>query len=164
MNNYNNTNTNINANYNNYNNSSIINGWIYYPWPSNSTVRSWRINELEMAAIAIALTTFGDRLSGRIIHIHCDNSTTVIALNKQRSRSPLLLRLLRGIYATALQYNFHIRLISHIRGTHNIFADCASRLYSQSPIKLNELGMRLHQRMITIIPPWLHSLMMQINY
>jgi hypothetical protein len=150
----------------NTNNNHRIDGWFHYSWPADAPIRSWRINELEMSAIAIALATLGSdgRLSGRIIHLHCDNSTCVTALSKERSRSPLLLRLLRGIFAIGIQFDFHIKLINHIRGTHNLVADSASRYSSQSPTRINELGLQSDRQMTPIIPPWLLSLMMQINY
>ena len=84
-------------------------------------------------------------------------------MRERTTRSFIQLRLMRGIMATAVHYDFHIDIVSHIPGTHNVFADAASRLSTQTPLRLQELGLLLIHQVQPIIPPWLQSLMMQTN-
>jgi hypothetical protein len=137
-----------------------ITKWFYYKWPNNTKMKEWNIHSLELAAIAIALNNFGPRLTGKRVTIHSDSMNSVNAIDKQASKSFIMLRLLRAVHAIAFQFDFHIRIISHIRGTHNVFADIASRLSSQTPWKLKEHGLVSQKRIEITIPLWLHTLAM----
>lgn len=111
-----------------------------------------------MAAIAIALNTFGPRLSGRRIRIQTDSMNAVNALRREASYSPLNMRLLRGIHATAFVHDVHIHLTSHIKGAHNVSADAASRLSSQSADRLRSLALTPLLRVQPDQPKWLLDL------
>jgi hypothetical protein len=128
--------------------------------------KRWTAAALEMAAIAIALNTFGLRLSGRRIRIHSDSATSVSAISRQASSSSLLMRILRGAHAIAVHYDFHIQFISHVAGAHNVRADAASRMSvrshdQQSSPFLLELGMSPDNRVPPSVPAWLISLASQ---
>lgn len=134
--------------------------WLYYPWPADSPLRAWPIAALEMAAIAIALETLGPLLAGRkirVLRVHSDSSNSVDALVRQSARNPLCMRLLRGCYALALRSGFRLKL-SHISGARNVFADAASRLSSQPPARLHQLGLLPQRRLPALIPQWLLAL------
>lgn len=140
---------------------SSISAWLYHPWSANGPWRRWTAASLEMAAIAISLNTFGGRLAGRRIRINSDSSNSVDALKRTATSSPLHMRLLRGIHAIAMHHDFHIQLVSHIKGTHNVCADAASRLSMQTAQRMHQLGLLESRRLIPSIPDWLISLMMQ---
>ncbi len=136
--------------------------WYFLPWSAlaeNPNLgKCWSINELELAAVAVALETFGERLHCRSVVIHTDNTTTESALETGRASSPLLLRLLRGIHALAVRYDFRIHLATHLAGARNVRADAASRLSEQDTKTLDDLGLTGSRRLHPIVPEWFVSL------
>lgn len=115
----------------------------------------WSINEMELAAVAIALETFGEALSGLDVNIHTDNTTTVSALDGGRACNPALLRLLRGVHLLAVRFDFRIQLTTHIAGVRNVRADAASRLSVQDAERLESLGLTEERRVSPVVPAWL---------
>jgi hypothetical protein len=135
-----------------------VTAWYYYPWPADSVYRQWPITALELAAVAIALATWGAQLTGTRIRIHSDSMAVVTNLSRTASSSEINMRILRGIHALAFQHDFHIGFTSHIRGIHNVTADAASRLSSQTQDRLNTLGLTDSRRVQPVIPAWLPSI------
>lgn len=137
--------------------------WFFWPWSEMKAVvgadyelgSSWSINELELAAVVIALETFGERLGGMSVVIHTDNTTTESALETGRASNPVLLRLLRGAHALAVRFDFRIRLATHIAGARNVRADAASRLFVQDSGELERLGLTPGRRVRPVVPAWL---------
>ena len=141
-----------------------VSRWLHYHWPATSNEAAWLtwpIASLELAAITIALHSFGPLIRGRSVRIHTDSTNASFALSRTATTSPLHMRLLRGIHATAVLHDIHIHLVSHIKGTHNVFADAASRLCAQTTDQLAALGLTPDRRLQEPhIPDWLRSLAM----
>ncbi len=84
---------------------------------------------LELIAVAIALHSFGERFTGKMIRIRCDNQAVCDMLNKHRcklDRNIDLLRLLRftSLRANKCQFKYFAK---HIDGDINVTADRLSR-------------------------------------
>jgi hypothetical protein len=137
-----------------------LTAWFHYAWPARelSQFRRLPIAALEMAAIAIALNTFGPQLRGRCIHIHSDSANAVANMTRQAPASPLNMRMLRGIHATAWLHDIRIKLTSHIAGVRNVFADAASRLRVQTADMLASLQLPPETRQAASLPEWLITL------
>jgi hypothetical protein len=140
------------------------NQWFHQPWPSyvaSGTMKEWPMPLLEMAAIVLALQTWGPFISGRRVRIHTDCLVIVYAWRRQRTkRSVGLLRLIRIAHALALNFRFHISM-SHIRGVWNVAADVASRLSDLPPPKaesMRALGLWPERR---VPPPGAESILPQ---
>ena len=80
----------------------------------------------ELFAIAFGLALYGPYLRDRCVLLWSDNLADVTILNKQSTRSPELLLLLRAIYSTAAHYRIRLRA-KHIDGDKNHLADLLSR-------------------------------------
>jgi hypothetical protein len=80
----------------------------------------------ELFAMVYALSLYAPYLRGRSVLLWSDNMADVFIINKQKTRCPHLLALLRALYATAAHYRIRIRA-QHIRGRDNILADLLSR-------------------------------------
>ena len=136
--------------------------WFYYEWPplTESPLRSWPASALEMATVAMALDTFGPRLTGQCIRVHSDSMNVVNNMRRQAPTSPRNMRLLRAIHATAWRHNIRISLTAHIPGKENVFADAASRLSAQALTvqSLARLGLHSATRQRPVIPDWLLTL------
>lgn len=89
------------------------------------------IQYAELFAVVVAAAAVASSLSGTSIVFLVDNAAGVAIINRQSTRSPALLTLLRALYATSTEYNIHIRA-RHIAGVHNTVADRFSRLLAPS--------------------------------
>jgi len=67
------------------------------------------MNELELAAVVIAIDTFGDHLQGQKVVVYCDNTATVCAINNGTSRSKVLMVALRRLASLCLQKGIALR-------------------------------------------------------
>jgi len=85
------------------------------------------IQYAELFAVVAAAATVASSLAGTSIVFLVDNAAGVAIINRQSTRSPALLTLLRALYATSTEHNIHIRA-RHIAGVHNTVADRMSRL------------------------------------
>lgn len=77
--------------------------WFCGEWPVSW--KSFNITFLELFPIAIALHVWGNRMSNRCISFFTDNSALVDILNKQTSKHPLVMALVRDVVLTALRHN-----------------------------------------------------------
>jgi hypothetical protein len=104
--------------------------WFHYPWPAaiaEGSEKVWSMPVLELLAIVLALETWGPQVAGRRVRLHSDCQPMVQAWQRQRTKRPAVLNLLRIAHAIACRYRFHLS-VSHIRGVWNVAADRASRL------------------------------------
>ena len=85
------------------------------------------INVLELLTVLIAVRRWGHLWKDRHIQIKCDNSSSVSAINKGTSRSPVFMRILREIFWHSVQHDFRFSAI-HVKGETNVIADTISRL------------------------------------
>ena len=89
---------------------------------------SEHINVLELLSVLVAVRCWGHLWRDKHIQVRCDNSASVGAINKGSSRSPAFMRILREIFWLSVVNNFRFTAV-HVRGEHNVLADCISRLH-----------------------------------
>ena len=92
------------------------------------------INILELYPIALAVSLFANALRNKNILFICDNQAVVYCLNKQTSKDPVMMHLIRIIVLKSLQYNFCFRS-KHIVTTKNIVCDRLSRFQVQEALE-----------------------------
>ena len=83
---------------------------------------AWR----ELYALYVAACTWGERLKGKRILFHCDNSAIVQVLEKGTSKEPQIMNLVRSLFFVAAHNNFEFSAV-HIPGKKNEIADALSR-------------------------------------
>lgn len=81
---------------------------------------------MELYPIVVAAVIFGHSWTSKKILFHCDNLGTVQIIRKGRSRSPLIMKLMRRLTWCAAKFNF-IVLAEHVSGKDNVIADYLSR-------------------------------------
>ena len=57
-----------------------------------------------------------------------------------KTKEPYLAACIRNIWLLTATYDINL-MVQHIRGTHNVIADCLSRLYSDKPTDLHLINM-----------------------
>jgi hypothetical protein len=81
---------------------------------------------LELYPIVVATVIWGHEWSGKRIKFWCDNLATVQIIKKRRSKSPMIMKLLRKLTWKSACDNFII-LCDHVPGKRNVIADSLSR-------------------------------------
>jgi hypothetical protein len=81
---------------------------------------------LEMFAITLALTTWGEKLRNKKLIIWSDNQCATNIIAKQASKCPILSFLLREFTLACLNFNVWVKP-RYISSASNILADCLSR-------------------------------------
>lgn len=100
--------------------------WFQGRWPGDiGTTRS--IAWMEFFPVAVAVVLWCHLLQGKRILIRSDNVAVVSILNKQTSKCPVIMRLLRFVVLQCLKYNTVISA-RHLPGESNEVADSLSRL------------------------------------
>ena len=97
---------------------------------------------LELAAIVIALCSFGIELSNKRIIVLCDCLHVVHALNSLSSPNEPLIDLVRGVVVWCMDNNMSVKL-KHIATNDNCLADPISRnqidlFHKKAPFALKE--------------------------
>lgn len=82
-------------------------------WPGLGQ-KLW-VNELELAAVALAVGTFGEKLRGCKVLVKCDNTATVGAINSGTSRSRVMMVALRRLASLCLSKGIALRAV-HLPG------------------------------------------------
>ena len=100
--------------------------WFSVAWPSEWW-SSQNITFLELVPIILAAEVWGDMFRNASVLLHTDNLALVYVINKQSSKEPLVMSLVRRLVIQALNKNFDIKA-THISGKHNVLADYLSRL------------------------------------
>jgi hypothetical protein len=80
----------------------------------------------ELLAVVAAAKKYAPLLRDSAALFRVDNSADVAIINRQATRSRLLLPLLRELYSVATEFNFSIAAV-HIPGVTNVLADFLSR-------------------------------------
>nr|XP_002739190.1 PREDICTED: uncharacterized protein LOC100369835 [Saccoglossus kowalevskii] len=103
--------------------------WFTLPWsPDKCSINPpLSIEWKELFPILISCLIWGHLWHGQKIMFHCDNEGIVNIWKKGSSRCQRIMSLVRAIFFTAANGNFHV-MIAHIRGTNNSIADSLSRL------------------------------------
>lgn len=103
--------------------------WFYGSWPDaifNELTEKVSISFQELYPIVVAAILWGERWKRKRIIFHCDNQGTCFILNKGRSKSADIMRLMRRITLVAAQYSFTFTA-QHVKGSLNTIADALSR-------------------------------------
>ena len=105
--------------------------WFAGAWPTELTALARRAKTnsmpfLELAAIVLALTTWGNKLRLMNVELSSDCQPMVEAVNRSYSPQPQILQLLRAITIITLKHNFTLKL-KHIPGVTNRAPDLLSR-------------------------------------
>ena len=103
--------------------------WFQGEWPQqltklNNSAISMAL--LELYPIVIAAMLWGHQWARKRICFHCDNQATVYILNKKRSKSPVIMMLMRRLAWCAATNNFFI-YSAHLPGKTNEICDAISR-------------------------------------
>jgi hypothetical protein len=102
------------------------NEWFFYDFTAEDCIRLPFIHHREMYAIAILCLTWGSRLRGQTILIHCDNHSCVDVIATGRSKDNILMSLIREMFFCFATFSFQLQAV-HIPGVKNILADAMSR-------------------------------------
>jgi hypothetical protein len=98
--------------------------WFQGKWPQHVSKHS--IAWLELFPIVVAIVLWGNRLKGKRIILRCDNEAVVCIINKQTSKCPLIMKLLRFFVLQCLKNNLAFSA-RHVPGKENNVADALSR-------------------------------------
>jgi hypothetical protein len=103
--------------------------WFADKWPDTLTL-VWNIDVsmtfCELYPIVVAAIVWGSKWTSKHIVFHCDNTGTVHAINKGRSKSPHVMALMRRLVLVAAKHNFSY-CSAHVPGIHNGISDALSR-------------------------------------
>ena len=99
--------------------------WFYGVWPVEW--RCYNVAILELYPIMVAVHVWGSVWANQSICFFTDNAALVPIINKQTSREPHIMALLRPLVLACLRFNINFTA-SHIPGRCNILADKLSRL------------------------------------
>lgn len=99
--------------------------FFYGIWPAVWT--RYNIVILELYPIVAALQVWGSTLKRKCIMFHTDNEALVYIINKQTSKDPLTMTLVRQLVLASLQNIIHFKAV-HIPGKLNVLSDALSRL------------------------------------
>lgn len=98
--------------------------WFYGQWPIQW--HSYNISVLELYPIMAAVEVWGNRWENRSVCFYTDNEALVSIINKQTSRAPTIMALLRPLVLACLRFNINFTA-RHIPGRFNTLADKLSR-------------------------------------
>jgi len=94
------------------------------PWTAEE--KRWHINVKELLAAFLTLKTFCDKENKVHIRLLLDNVTSVVYVNAQGGRKPLLNDIARKIWLWAIEREIWLTA-EHLPGVNNCLADTASR-------------------------------------
>jgi hypothetical protein len=88
---------------------------------------SYHITLRELFPIVLALEIWGEYLQNKCVTFYCNNKAVVYIINKQTSKDPSIMKLVRRFVVLILKYKFLFQAL-HIEGVQNMAADQLSRL------------------------------------
>ena len=114
---------------------------ISFAFPRVTEDLTLHINALELFVLVMAVKIWAPKLAGSRFQISCDNDAAVQVERSRRTRAAFMQRCLRQLCLTSTRYDLDLH-VSHISGTHNVFADCLSRWDADSTFqrKFHELA------------------------
>ena len=107
--------------------------WLQGIFPD--TQQDDHISVKELLPIVLAVRVWSHLFRDSRILLFTDNTAVVEVINKQTSKHPPLMHLVRQLVVTCLQFNIAFRA-KHIPGKHNQLADMISRLQMDSARRL----------------------------
>ncbi|KAK6178270.1 hypothetical protein SNE40_013075 [Patella caerulea] len=116
--------------------------WFSCPWPDDLNLGQddMSIAFMELVPIVTCATIWGHNMwAKKRILFHCDNMATVGIINKERSKSHNIMKLMRRLTWCAIKFNFVLHAV-HIKGRYNILSDCLSRLQVEKFRELDPLS------------------------
>lgn len=118
--------------------------WVFYQWPD-----SWKGQQilketsmLELIPIVLAFLVWGPYLKGKKLVLQVDNLALVSILNKNSSKSSLIMQCLRPLVLQSMLMNIQFKAI-HVPGKVNQIADALSR---KQWVRFQRLAPRAEQR------------------
>jgi hypothetical protein len=102
--------------------------WFAIKWPTDWL--KYHITIREFFPIVVAIQLWGNALSNKCVTFFTDNSGVVHIINKQSSKDPTIMKLVRKFDVLTLQFNNLFKAV-HIPGIKNTAADHLSRLQIQ---------------------------------
>ena len=121
----------------------------HHPITSSSDI-GWA----ELFAVLFMVASIGPHAPNSTITFLVDNQADAAIINRQSTRSPSLLSLLRSIYSVATEHNLSI-IARHIPGSTNTYADALSRNLPL-PSPLAPLSLRCSCEVPRVMVPWSH--------
>lgn len=113
----------------------------------------WHINELELAAIMVAIKLWSHKLKGIRVTVYCDNSASVSVLNTLKSNSSRLLQLTREIAFWCAEGQTEIKAV-HLAGRDNRVPDWLSRWEKGPQFReaFHQWNQKAKYRQVKVIP------------
>ena len=108
--------------------------WFTIKWPS-----AWRLKNitlLELYPIWVCLELWGYLLRNHQIRFRSDNLAVVYIINKQSSKDPELMSMMRTIVLLVMKHNINLSAV-HIPGILNTTADLLSRFQIEQARRIN---------------------------
>ncbi len=102
--------------------------WFCERWKNSCT--NFSITWMEFFPILIAVVLWGDELKGKRVVLRSDNQSVVAIINKQSSKCPNIMKLVRFFVLQCLKCNLKFTA-RHISGKDNTIADALSRFQMQ---------------------------------
>lgn len=100
--------------------------WFNGTWQEVNVSANNSIAYLEYVPVLLAMLVWGLELSNTKIMLHSDNQAVVAIMNRQSSKCPHIMRLVRRLTLTCLRHNIVLRG-EYIQGCSNTIADKLSR-------------------------------------
>jgi hypothetical protein len=100
--------------------------WFCHDFTEEEKLKLPSIGQRELYAIICFCQTFGKALEGKTILVYCDNESSVVAINKKRSKVASMNSLIRELFYVAGLSSFQVQA-KHIPGVNNCLADALSR-------------------------------------
>ena len=117
-----------------WNNYYLHGQWSPSQLAATQRKRGIAISTLELAAIIIAVKSWGTHWQGKRITIESDNEPSVITINTGTCKDTLMMKLTRELWYLCCVFDFEIRAV-HVPGLQNVDADLLSRGCVQSFLK-----------------------------
>lgn len=116
--------------------------WVIGVWPP-AIMETRKIAWMELYPITLGIVIWGHEFQNRSILFHSDNETVVSIINKQSTREPYMMDLIRLLVLASMKYNIQFKAV-HISGRSNIMCDYLSRQQvALCRKRANEIGWEL---------------------
>ena len=115
--------------------------WAYGKWENSG---DYHITLLELYPIVLSVYLWGDLMANTCVLFYSDNQAVVDILNKQSSKDPTIMILVRKFVLLCLKFNILFKL-KHVPGVNNTVADMLSRFQISEAQKISSTSGRVYQ-------------------